>query len=149
MTERLHFHFSLSCIREGNGNPLQCSCLENRRDGGAWWAAVYGVTQSRTRLKQLSSSRNDSVVRGHAGSILWRSPYYLDEQCLKCWGLFRGSKEGRCSRRCRCPSGQEGTRQPWVREQSLVQVEHISWAKGVVKDKGAHRLGQTVNSHEL
>ena len=49
-TEQLHFHFSLSCIREGNGNPLQCSCLENPRDGGAWWAAVSGVTQSQTRL---------------------------------------------------------------------------------------------------
>ena len=55
-TERLHFHFSLSCIGEGNGNPLQCSCLENPRDGGAWWAAVSGVAQSRTRLKWLSSS---------------------------------------------------------------------------------------------
>ena len=55
-TERLHFHFSLSCIGEGNGNPLQCSCLENPRDRGAWWAAVYGVSQSRTRLKRLSSS---------------------------------------------------------------------------------------------
>ena len=54
-TERLHFHFSLSCIGEGNGNLLQCSCLENPRDGGAWWAAVYGVPQSRTRLKRLSS----------------------------------------------------------------------------------------------
>ena len=50
-TERFHFHFSLSCIGEGNGNPLQCSCLENPRDGEAWWAAVYGVAQSRTRLK--------------------------------------------------------------------------------------------------
>ena len=50
-TERLHFHFSLSCIGEGNGNPLQCSCLENPRDGGAWWAALYGVAQSQTRLK--------------------------------------------------------------------------------------------------
>ena len=50
-TERLHFHFSLSCIGEGNGNPLQYSCLENPRDGRAWWAAVYGVAQSRTRLK--------------------------------------------------------------------------------------------------
>ena len=50
-TERLHFDFSLSCIGEGNGNPLQCSCLENLRDWGAWWAAVYGVTQSWTRLK--------------------------------------------------------------------------------------------------
>ena len=46
--ERLHFHFSLSCTGEGNGNPLQCSCLENPRDGGAWWAAVYGVAQSQT-----------------------------------------------------------------------------------------------------
>ena len=48
---------SLSCVGEGNGNPLQCSCLENPRDRGAWWAAVYGVAQSRTRLKRLSSSR--------------------------------------------------------------------------------------------
>ena len=55
-TERLHFSFSLSCIGEGHGNPLQCSCLENPRDRGAWWAAVYGVAQSRTRLKRLSSS---------------------------------------------------------------------------------------------
>ena len=56
MTERLHFIFSLSCIGEGNGNTLQCSCLETPRDGGAWWAAVSGVAQSRTRLKRLSSS---------------------------------------------------------------------------------------------
>ena len=54
-TERLHCHFSLSCIGEGNGNPLHCSCLENPRDGGAWWAAVYGVAQSRTWLEQFSS----------------------------------------------------------------------------------------------
>ena len=66
MTERLHFHFSLSCIGEGNSNPLQCSCLENPRDGGAWWAAVYGVTQSQTRLKRLSSSSsNKSQVYKH------------------------------------------------------------------------------------
>ena len=56
ITERLHFHFSLSYIGEGNGNPLQCSCLENPSDGGAWWAAVYGVAQSRTGLMRLSSS---------------------------------------------------------------------------------------------
>ena len=56
MTEQLHFHFSLSCIGEGNGNPLQCSCLENPRDVGAWWAAVYVVAQSQMRLKRLSSS---------------------------------------------------------------------------------------------
>ena len=56
------FHFPLSCIEEGNGNPLQCSCLENPRDGGALWAAVYGVAQSRTRLKRLSSSSSKDVV---------------------------------------------------------------------------------------
>ena len=59
-TERLHFPFSLSCIGEGNGNSLQCSCLENPRDGRAWWAAVYGVAQSRTRLKRLSNSSSSS-----------------------------------------------------------------------------------------
>ena len=61
-TEQLHFHFSLSCIGEGNGNPLQCSCLENPRDGGASWAAISGVAQSRTRLKRLSSSSSSIVV---------------------------------------------------------------------------------------
>ena len=55
-TESLHFHFSLSCIGEGNGNPLQCSCLENPRDRGVWWATVYEVPQNRTRLKWLSGS---------------------------------------------------------------------------------------------
>ena len=64
MTEQLHFHFSLSCIGEGNGNPLQCSCLEHPRDGGAQWAAVCGVTQSRTRLKRLSSSSSSSRGEG-------------------------------------------------------------------------------------
>ena len=67
-TERLHFHFSLSCIGEGDGNPLQCSCLENPRDGGAWWAAVYGVAQSRTRLKRLSSSSSSRLYSP------WNSP---------------------------------------------------------------------------
>ena len=67
MTERLHFHFSLSCIGEGNGNPLQCSCLENPRDRGAWWVAVYGVSQSRTRLKRLSSSSSRLM------QLLWRT----------------------------------------------------------------------------
>ena len=65
MTERLYFHFSLSCIGEGNGNPLQCSCLENPRDGGAWWAAVYGVAPSRTQLKQLSSSSSRCTSEFH------------------------------------------------------------------------------------
>ena len=62
-TERLHFHFPLSCIGEGNGNLLQCSCLENPRDAGARWAPVYGVTQSRTRLKRLSSSSSICDVK--------------------------------------------------------------------------------------
>ena len=64
-SEQLHFHFSLSCIGEGNGTPLQCSCLENPRGRGAWWAAVYGVTQSRTRLScRSSSSSSSSSSRG-------------------------------------------------------------------------------------
>ena len=69
MTEQLHFHFSLSCIGEGNGSPLQCSCLENPRDGGAWWAAVYAVAQRWTRLKQLSSSssiNNFIITKPHS-----------------------------------------------------------------------------------
>ena len=61
-TERLHFHFSLSCVGKGNGNPLQCSCLENPRDGGTWWAAVCGVTHSWTLLKRLSSSSNQDIL---------------------------------------------------------------------------------------
>ena len=64
-TEQLHFHSSLSCIGEGNGNPLQSSCLENPRGGRAWWAAVSGVIQSRTRLKWLSSSSTGSQKVAH------------------------------------------------------------------------------------
>ena len=58
-TERLHFHFSRSCIGEGNGNPLQCSCLENPRHGGAWWAAISGVAQSRTEVTRQQQQRHD------------------------------------------------------------------------------------------
>jgi len=87
MTEQLHFHFSLSCIGEGKGNPLQWSCLENPRDGGAWWAAVYEVAQSRTRLKRLSSSNviytgfpNGSMVKKketvtHSSILAWEIPW--------------------------------------------------------------------------
>ena len=76
MTEWLHFHFSLSHIGERNGNPLQCSCLENPRDEGAWSAAVYGVAQSRTWLKQLSSSSREAwhaAIHGVAKSQTWLS----------------------------------------------------------------------------
>ena len=61
--EWLHFHFLLACIGERNGNPLQCSCLQNPRDRRAWWAAVCGVTESRTRLKWLSSSKRNYVTK--------------------------------------------------------------------------------------
>ena len=69
-TEQLHFDFSLSCIGEGNGNPLQCSCLENPRDRGAWWAAVYGVAQSQTQLKRLSSSSSNNQLKKYITPLL-------------------------------------------------------------------------------
>ena len=68
-TDRLYFHFSLSHNGEGNCNPLQCSCLENPRDSRAWWAAVYGVAQSRTWLKRLSSSSSTPLIEYFAN---WR-----------------------------------------------------------------------------
>ena len=82
-TERLPFQFSLSCIGEGNGNPLQCSCLENPRDGEAWWAAVYGVTQSWTRLKWLSSSSSSLSEVAPIGSIIWSGPWMMHKNFTK------------------------------------------------------------------
>ena len=84
-TERLHFHFSLSGNGEGNGNPPQCSCLENPRDGRVWWAAVYGVAQSRTRLKWLSSSGSRRDICMHSGAL--ESIYYHNLWYLKAVGL--------------------------------------------------------------
>ena len=83
-TDRLPFHFSLSCIGEGNGNPLQCSCLENPRDGGAWWAADYGVAESQTRLKRLSSSSSSSKTACciKAGATSTSSSFCLDTFCV-------------------------------------------------------------------
>ena len=72
-----HFHFSLSCIGEGNGNPLQCSHLENPRDRGAWWAAVYGVAQSRTRLSDLAAAAASCVWSQGSTSNLWWPPSSL------------------------------------------------------------------------
>ena len=77
LTERLPFHFSLSCTGEGNGNPLRCSCLENPRDGEAWWAAIYGVAQSRPWLKRLSSSSSSSIPQ------LIHSPIYRNLVCFQ------------------------------------------------------------------
>ena len=77
-TEQLHFHFSLLCIGEGNGNPLQCSCLENPRDGGAWRAAVYGVARSRTRLSNFTFTFHfhalEKEMATHSNVLAWRIP---------------------------------------------------------------------------
>ena len=93
-TEQLHFHFSLSCTGGGNCNPLQCSCLENPRDGGAWWAAVYGVAQSWTRLKWLSSSSNATYSNMDGPSLILSEVSQTEkEKCL--WHrLYLESKKG-------------------------------------------------------
>ena len=93
-TEQLHFHFSLSCIGEGNGNPLQCSCLENPRDGGAWWAAIYGVAQSRTQLKwptqllatsvlQPQEQNSPNNLNDQRKGLSPRAPQYLDFSLIR------------------------------------------------------------------
>ena len=92
-TEGRHFHFSLSRIGKGNGNPLQCSCLENPKDGGAWWAAVYGVAQSRTRLKWLSSSIryfiSEKAMATHSSTVAWEIPWTEDPGRLQSMGSGR------------------------------------------------------------
>ena len=102
---------ALSRIGEGNGNPLQCSCLENPRDGGAWWAAIYGVTQSRTRLKQLSSSSchlvlllsftvkckvPPSFLWKHMGVNLFFPWFYTSNQAWKHYSTWSYEKTQRC-----------------------------------------------------
>ena len=89
MTERLHFHFSLSCIGEENGNPFQCSCLENPRDGGAWWAAIYGVTQGQTQLKRLSSS--SKILREFCLEKLFFffSPFFSPKKKIKSFLIIK------------------------------------------------------------
>ena len=83
-TEWFHFHFSLSCMGEGNGNPLQCSCLENAGDGGAWWAAIYGVAQSQTRVKWLSNS--SSREKQYHFNLYSRVPLVVKES-TRLWNL--------------------------------------------------------------
>jgi len=87
-TEWLPFHFSLSCIGEGNGNPLQCSCLENPRDRGARWAAVYGVAQSQTRRKQLSSSKHTQFLMKYSWSTILCYWEYSKVICLYIYIIF-------------------------------------------------------------
>ena len=93
LTEQLHFHFSLSSTGEGNGNPLQCSYLENPRDGGAWQAALYGVAQSWTQLKRFSSSSLDIIsekaMAPHSNSLAWKIPWTEEPGRLQSMGLLR------------------------------------------------------------
>ena len=122
-TERLHFHFSFSCIGEGNGNSLQCSCLENPRDGGAWWAAVYGVAQSWKRLKWLSSSSSSregfteenhlvrNVKKGGNGTIGFLRKRTTSTRSSKCKGPGAGVCVG-CLRVSK-EAGVELTRAKW------------------------------------
>ena len=92
-TERLHFHFSLSCFGEGNGNALQCSCLENPRVGGAWWAAVYGVAQSRTRLINFTLTFHfhalEKEMATHSSVLAWRIPGTREPGGLPSMGSHR------------------------------------------------------------
>ena len=105
--ERIHFHFSLSYIGEGHGNPLQCSCLENPRDGGTWWAAICGVAQSRTRLMRLSSSSSSRVI-----DISWPN-----------FSIIVSNRRGRPRER-----GRDGGA---VRTHTTVMdyVHHLTWAQ--------------------
>ena len=85
MTERLPFHFSLSCFGEGDGNPLQCSCLENPRDREAWWAAVYGITQSQTQLKWLSSLAVAEILKNNNSH---RKLFLMTDDSISSSGIF-------------------------------------------------------------
>ena len=92
-TEPLHFHFSLSCIGEGNGNPLQCSCLEKPRDGGAWWAAVSGVAQSWTRLSDFTFTFHfhalEKEMTTHSSVLAWIIPGMGERGGLPSMGSHR------------------------------------------------------------
>ena len=93
VTERLHFHFSLSCNGEGNGNPLQCSCLENPMDGEAWWAAVHGVARSRTQLSDFNFTfpfhAMEKEMATHSSVLVWRIPGTEEPGGLLSMGLHR------------------------------------------------------------
>ena len=120
----IHFHFSLSCTGEGNGNPLQCSCLENTRDGRAWWAAVYGVAQSRTQLKWLSSISpltEDTVFRTSHFFLLQSHGWFKNMRFttvnnpLDPWNLTstEPGKHAAWGARGHCPSSEYQQGWPW------------------------------------
>ena len=92
-TERLHFHFSLSCIGEGNGNPLQCTCLDNPRDGGSCWAALYGVAQSWTQLSDFTFTFHfhalEKEMATHSSVLAWRIPGTGEPRGLPSMGSHR------------------------------------------------------------
>ena len=89
-TEQLYFHFSRACIGEGNGNPLQCSCLENPRDGGAWWDAAYGVAQGQTRLSDFTFTFHlhalEKEMATHSSVLAWRIPGMGSLVGCRLWG---------------------------------------------------------------
>ena len=120
-TEQLHFHFSLSCIGEGNGNPLQCSCLENPRDGGVWWAAIYGVAQSWTRLKRLSSSK--LMLRASQVALVVRTLTAMWETGVRSLGQQDPLEEGMATHLVFSPGESHGQRSlvdysPWGHKES-------------------------------
>ena len=96
-TEHLHFHFSLSCIGEGNGNPLRCSCLENPGDGEAWWAAVHEVAKSQTRLSDFTFTFHfhalEKEMAAHSSTLAWRIPGVGEPSWLPAMGLHRVGRD--------------------------------------------------------
>ena len=92
-TEQLHFHLSLSCIGEGNTNPLQCSCLENPRDSGAWWTAIYGVAQSQTQLSDFTFAFHfhslEKAMAPQASTLAWKIPWAEEPGGLQSMGSHR------------------------------------------------------------
>ena len=120
MTERFHFHFSLSCIGEGNGNALQYSCLENPRDRGAWWAVVYGVAQSQTLLKRLSSSSisfcfpSGSGLRSFASSAIFTWPLIYQLPLLQASWLFLQGNASTISKRLKMLSKSSSSPEAWM-----------------------------------
>ena len=153
MTEQLHFHFSLSCIGEGNGNPLQCSSLENPRYGGDWWAAVYGVPQSQIRLKWHSSSsirncrawKEDNLSKRKSRSR--KEPDIFAEDCFP-GGTSNKEPTCQCRRHKRLRFNPWVGKFPWRRAwlqwiHSSILVWRISWTEepGGQQSMGSQRFG--------